>query len=103
MYFLCFVLVFFSSRRRHTRCLSDWSSDVCSSDLYVRDRLDHHQSEMELQKQVNQIRVDVQNAAIALTQAHVRYQAAVKSRILEEQTLTAEQKKYQAGASTVYN
>src|ERR1039458_6090859 len=27
--FLCF----FSSRRRHTRCLSDWSSDVCSSDL----------------------------------------------------------------------
>src|SRR5262245_62637773 len=29
--FLCFF--FFSSRRRHTRCLSDWSSDVCSSDL----------------------------------------------------------------------
>src|SRR5205814_7214520 len=26
---------FFSSRRRHTRCLSDWSSDVCSSDLMV--------------------------------------------------------------------
>src|SRR5205814_4058643 len=26
---------FFSSRRRHTRCLSDWSSDVCSSDLNV--------------------------------------------------------------------
>src|SRR5258705_254809 len=24
--------LFFSSRRRHTRCLSDWSSDVCSSD-----------------------------------------------------------------------
>src|SRR5205814_3785373 len=23
------------SRRRHTRCLSDWSSDVCSSDLWV--------------------------------------------------------------------
>src|SRR5205814_4924328 len=27
------VYFFFSSRRRHTRCLSDWSSDVCSSDL----------------------------------------------------------------------
>src|SRR5256884_3117648 len=25
---------FFSSRRRHTRCSRDWSSDVCSSDLY---------------------------------------------------------------------
>src|SRR2546429_5017089 len=24
---------FFSSRRRHTRCSRDWSSDVCSSDL----------------------------------------------------------------------
>src|SRR5207237_4113559 len=24
---------FFSSRRRHTRCYPDWSSDVCSSDL----------------------------------------------------------------------
>src|SRR5438045_9495024 len=30
----CFVFFFFSSRRRHTRCLSDWSSDVCSSDLH---------------------------------------------------------------------
>src|SRR6266436_143231 len=28
--FICF---FFSSRRRHTRCSRDWSSDVCSSDL----------------------------------------------------------------------
>src|SRR5437762_12250305 len=27
---LCF---FFSSRRRHTRYIGDWSSDVCSSDL----------------------------------------------------------------------
>src|SRR6266542_5951449 len=26
-------LFFFSSRRRHTRCYRDWSSDVCSSDL----------------------------------------------------------------------
>src|SRR2546429_516989 len=25
-------LFFFSSRRRHTRCSRDWSSDVCSSD-----------------------------------------------------------------------
>src|SRR5437879_10001078 len=26
-------LIFFSSRRRHTRYIGDWSSDVCSSDL----------------------------------------------------------------------
>src|SRR5438045_2892300 len=30
----CITLFFFSSRRRHTSCLSDWSSDVCSSDLF---------------------------------------------------------------------
>src|SRR5207245_6316479 len=29
------VCFFFSSRRRHTRCYRDWSSDVCSSDLHV--------------------------------------------------------------------
>src|SRR5260221_10781186 len=28
-----FFFFFFSSRRRHTRSLCDWSSDVCSSDL----------------------------------------------------------------------
>src|SRR5215472_1155685 len=40
MFFFFFIKIrfnifffFFSSRRRHTRCLSDWSSDVCSSDL----------------------------------------------------------------------
>src|SRR2546429_9781647 len=30
---------FFSSRRRHTRCSRDWSSDVCSSDLHERQSL----------------------------------------------------------------
>src|SRR5258706_2195675 len=30
---LCYLFFFFSSRRRHTRLVSDWSSDVCSSDL----------------------------------------------------------------------
>src|SRR5437867_5382258 len=32
-----FISFFFSSRRRHTRSYGDWSSDVCSSDLAVRD------------------------------------------------------------------
>src|SRR5216684_4915739 len=31
------LFFFFSSRRRHTRCSRDWSSDVCSSDLPVDD------------------------------------------------------------------
>src|SRR5437764_10214979 len=32
---LSFTLFFFSSRRRHTRYIGDWSSDVCSSDLVI--------------------------------------------------------------------
>src|SRR5207245_5744891 len=29
----CVLVFLLSSRRRHTRCYRDWSSDVCSSDL----------------------------------------------------------------------
>src|SRR2546422_7002279 len=32
---MCDYNFFFSSRRRHTRCSRDWSSDVCSSDLFT--------------------------------------------------------------------
>src|SRR3712207_7320543 len=34
-----FFYFFFSSRRRHTRYWRDWSSDVCSSDLYRLEEL----------------------------------------------------------------
>src|SRR5204863_5092801 len=33
---ISYIVFFFSSRRRHTRSLRDWSSDVCSSDLAQR-------------------------------------------------------------------
>src|SRR5215213_10702730 len=33
------MIFFFSSRRRHTRLVSDWSSDVCSSDLGTLSRV----------------------------------------------------------------
>src|SRR5258706_5234958 len=33
------LFFFFSSRRRHTRLVSDWSSDVCSSDLAMQAKL----------------------------------------------------------------
>src|SRR5690242_21490956 len=32
------LIFFFSSRRRHTRLTCDWSSDVCSSDLHLREK-----------------------------------------------------------------
>src|SRR6266542_6302317 len=39
MYNSRYIFFFFSSRRRHTRCYRDWSSDVCSSDLLREKRL----------------------------------------------------------------
>lgn len=61
------------------------------------------QNELTVQKLINQIRVDVQNALIAVRQARARHQAAVKSRVLQEQTVDAEQKKFALGTSTPYN
>src|SRR5256884_995475 len=44
---------FFSSRRRHTRCSRDWSSDVCSSDLLVMvERAGHIVEKEELLEKV---------------------------------------------------
>src|SRR5437763_15037784 len=37
-----FLVFFFSSRRRHTRYIGDWSSDVCSSDLFLCERVLGH-------------------------------------------------------------
>jgi outer membrane protein TolC len=60
------------------------------------------QNQLQVQRQINQIRVDVQNALIGINQARAQYQAAVKGRVLQEQTLDADQKKLALGATTVY-
>jgi outer membrane protein len=64
--------------------------------------LNLRQNELQVQRQVNQIRVDIQNALIALQEARSQYQAAVKQRVLEEQTVDADQKKLALGATTVF-
>jgi len=56
-----------------------------------------------LQRLENQVRVDVQNAQIGLQQARAQYQSAIKQRILQQETVDAEQKKLAVGASTTYN
>jgi outer membrane protein len=69
---------------------------------YVTSQLELRQNELTLQKNVNQIRVDVQNAVIGLQQAKARYEAAVKARTLQQQTLDADTEKNRLGASTPY-
>ena len=56
-----------------------------------------------MQQLRNAALLDVRNSYIALTQDRAQVQAASKARELQQQTFDAEQKKYQLGASTVYN
>jgi outer membrane protein len=51
----------------------------------------------------NTVAVNVRNAQIALVQDRAQVDAAIKAGELAKQTLEAEQKKYQLGASTSYN
>ena len=68
----------------------------------TRDSLTLRQSELRERQQINQVRVDVQNAQIGLLQSRSRFVSAEKTRLLQVQALDAEQKKYQLGASTIY-
>ncbi len=69
---------------------------------YVTSQLELRQNELNYLKSVNQVRVDVQNALIGLEQARSRYDAALKSRQLQDSVLGNDQKRYSLGASTAY-
>jgi outer membrane protein TolC len=69
---------------------------------YAIDQLSMRQTEMQMHKDLNQVAVDVSNQLIGLRQARARYQAAVHNRILQQQLLDAEQKKFSLGASTTF-
>jgi outer membrane protein len=65
--------------------------------------LQERQLRTQLQQQKNNVAQDVRNAEIAVTQAKAQIEAAHKATILAQQTLDAEQKKFQLGESTVFN
>jgi outer membrane protein len=70
---------------------------------YQRAMLTQRQNEAQLQQLKNAAILEVRNTYIALVQNRARVEAAGKARELQQQTFDAEQKKYQLGASTVYN
>lgn len=70
---------------------------------YAIDQLQLRQQQLATARDFNQAQVDVTNAVVGLRQARARHDAAVQSRILQEQLLDAEQKKFNLGASTSYN
>ena len=69
----------------------------------VHAQLVERQFEAQVQQIKNNAVLDVRNTTIALEQGRAQVQSASKARELQQQTFDAEQKKYQLGASTVYN
>jgi outer membrane protein len=65
--------------------------------------LNERSDETNYHQIVNNAAIDVHNAQITLEQARITLAAAIKTRDLDQQTLAAEQKKYQVGASTLFN
>jgi outer membrane protein len=70
---------------------------------YGIDQLQLRQTQLTTQRDLNQVEVDVANDVISLKQARARYDAAARNRVLQQELLDAEQKKYSLGASTPYN
>jgi len=66
----------------------------------VRSRLEFRQTQLALRSLENQIAFTVRNDAFTVEQNRARVAAAQKARELSAQTLDAEQKKYNLGAST---
>lgn len=67
---------------------------------YGIDQLQYRQSQVSSQKDTNQIVVDISNQLSALRQSHAKFSAAKNTRILQEQLLADERKKFSYGIST---
>lgn len=68
---------------------------------HVIDQLQLRQSQLQLQRAQNQVRVEIKNAVIGLEQARSRYTTAVEARELSEKALKAEQDRYQFGVNDI--
>jgi outer membrane protein TolC len=70
---------------------------------YDIDALSHRQTQLNMQRTLNNLAVDISNQVAAIRQARARYAAAVESRQLSEKLLAGEDRKLHYGTSTVNN
>jgi outer membrane protein len=68
----------------------------------VRDELQVRQSQLRRQQFEDQVRLEVADAYVAMQQARAAYEAAVQSRILQEQSVKVEQETFDVGLATNY-
>jgi outer membrane protein TolC len=74
---------------------------IAESDL-ARDELQIKQTLIRVQQLQNQARLEVEDALIAMRRARASYEAAVEARKYQQESLDAEQTKFEVGASTVF-
>src|SRR5262249_19218043 len=68
----------------------------------ARDAVPVKQSEIRLRQLQNQARLEVEDALIAMRRARASYDAALEARRLQQESLEAEQAKFEVGASTSF-
>ncbi len=74
---------------------------VAQADM-ARAQIQQRRTEVQARRRINTIIINVRNSQIALQQNRSQIDAAVKARELQEATLSAEQKRFQLGASTIF-
>src|SRR5436189_6468754 len=78
------LFFFFSSRRRHTRYIGDWSSDVCSSDLLMRQRYPPGDDSDSLTHQRKKKEEKVKELLEAYVESTAEFSAMLKERTAGE-------------------
>ena len=68
----------------------------------ARSQIEERRAETQYKRLVNTVIVDVRNSQIGLQQSRSQIDAATKARELAEETLRAEEKRFQLGASTIF-
>jgi outer membrane protein len=74
---------------------------IAEADL-ARDQIQLRQSQIRLRQLQNQARLEIEDALIAMRRARASYEAAVQARVLQQESLEAEQSKFEVGASTSF-
>jgi outer membrane protein TolC len=74
---------------------------IAESDL-ARDELQEKQTEIRISQLQNQARLEVEDALIAMRRARASYEAAAEARKLQQESLEAEQARFEVGASTSF-
>jgi outer membrane protein TolC len=74
---------------------------VAEADL-ARDELQVKQSQIRARQLQNQMRLEVEDALLAMRRARASYEAAAQARVLQQQSLEAEEAKFEVGASTSF-